>query len=135
MKREMGSLCNKSVFSSSHSFGFECQRRSNLHLLDDNTLMFIAGNVIQIVNMNTHEQKYVRSTTGGGIGAIAVREIQIQQAKTSSTSRPKGSSELPVLRRRRERRKSSNRHLSLSESQSLSRARIRYPIGLLSFVV
>lgn len=34
--------------------------------------MFIAGNVVELVNLETKEQKYLRSTSGGGIGALAV---------------------------------------------------------------
>jgi len=34
--------------------------------------MFIAGNIIQIVNLRTFQHRYLRSTSGGGIGALAV---------------------------------------------------------------
>ena len=56
----------------SHSFGFECTKRSNLHLLSPDDVVFSTGNVFQIFNLNTKEQINVRSTSGGGIGAIAV---------------------------------------------------------------
>ncbi|XP_064651335.1 cilia- and flagella-associated protein 44-like isoform X2 [Lineus longissimus] len=55
-----------------HSFGYDCQKRSNLHLLDENTVSFVAGNMVQILNLKTKEQTYIRSTSGGSIGAIAV---------------------------------------------------------------
>jgi hypothetical protein len=55
-----------------HSFGYDCQRRSNLHIIDKEHIVFIAGNMVEIVNISTKEQQYLRSTSGGGIGAIAV---------------------------------------------------------------
>ncbi|XP_046572732.1 cilia- and flagella-associated protein 44-like isoform X2 [Haliotis rubra] len=55
-----------------HSFGYDCCRRANLFMLDSNTLIFIAGNLVQLLDINTKEQRYIRSTSGGGIGALAV---------------------------------------------------------------
>ena len=55
-----------------HSFGYDCKRRANLHMLDEETLIFIAGNFIQLLSIKTKQQTYLRSTSGGGIGAIAV---------------------------------------------------------------
>ena len=57
---------------SSHSFGYDCQKRSNLLMLDTHTCVFAAGNVVQLLNLQTKEQRYLRSTSGGGIGALAV---------------------------------------------------------------
>ena len=41
-------------------------------MLDTDTALFAAGNLIQLLNLRTKEHKYLRSTSGGGIGAIAV---------------------------------------------------------------
>ena len=41
-------------------------------MLDEETLIFIAGNFIQLLSIKTKQQTYLRSTSGGGIGAIAV---------------------------------------------------------------
>jgi hypothetical protein len=41
-------------------------------MLDEHTFCFAAGNLVQLLNLNTKEQKYIRSTSGGGIGAITV---------------------------------------------------------------
>ena len=57
---------------SSHSFGFECTKRSNLHVLDEENVLFAAGNTVQILNMKTQQQTHIRTTSGGGIGAVAV---------------------------------------------------------------
>lgn len=58
--------------SSSHSFGYDSGRRANLQLLDAKTLIFIAGNVLVLLDVDTKKQRYLRSCSGGGIGAIAV---------------------------------------------------------------
>ncbi|KAK6165219.1 hypothetical protein SNE40_023570 [Patella caerulea] len=55
-----------------HSFGYDCKKRCNLHMLDQYTLLFMAGNLVQLMNIQTKELTYIRSTSGGGIGAIAV---------------------------------------------------------------
>ncbi|XP_046733325.1 cilia- and flagella-associated protein 44 isoform X1 [Silurus meridionalis] len=54
----------------SHSFGYDCKRRGNLQLLDENTLAFMAGNILVLLDMNTKTQRYIPSSSGGGIGAI-----------------------------------------------------------------
>ena len=41
-------------------------------MLDENTAVFAAGNVVELLDLKTKEQKYLRSSSGGGIGAIAV---------------------------------------------------------------
>ncbi|MEQ2279095.1 hypothetical protein AMECASPLE_005935 [Ameca splendens] len=56
----------------SHSFGYDSGRRSNLKLLDDTTLMFIAGNLLVLLDVSTKQQRYLRSCIGGGIGSLAV---------------------------------------------------------------
>ncbi|XP_040053049.2 cilia- and flagella-associated protein 44 [Gasterosteus aculeatus] len=54
----------------SHSFGYDSGRRGNLQLLDDRTLIFIAGNLLVLLDVSTKEQRYLRSCSGGGIGSI-----------------------------------------------------------------
>lgn len=56
----------------SHSFGYDSRRRANLQLLDEKTLLFIAGNVLILLDVHSKNQRYLRSCSGGGIGAIAV---------------------------------------------------------------
>uniref|UniRef100_A0A8C9S6G7 Cilia- and flagella-associated protein 44 n=1 Tax=Scleropages formosus TaxID=113540 RepID=A0A8C9S6G7_SCLFO len=56
----------------SHSFGYDCGRRANLQLLDENTLVYIAGNLLILLDVMSKEQRYLRSCSGGGIGAIMV---------------------------------------------------------------
>lgn len=60
----------------SHSFGYDSGRRANLQLLDDRTLIFIAGNLLVLLDVSTKEQRYLRSCSGGGIGSIAVRRLK-----------------------------------------------------------
>ncbi|KAM3599542.1 uncharacterized protein V6R79_007770 [Siganus canaliculatus] len=53
-----------------HSFGYDSGRRANLQLLDDTTLIFIAGNLLVLLDISTKEQRYLRSCGGGGISSI-----------------------------------------------------------------
>ncbi|XP_038318346.1 cilia- and flagella-associated protein 44 isoform X1 [Canis lupus familiaris] len=55
-----------------HSFGYDCKKRANLQLLDSNTVMYIAGNQLILLNLKTKEQIYLRSSSGRGIGVIGV---------------------------------------------------------------
>ncbi|XP_051907853.1 cilia- and flagella-associated protein 44-like [Hippocampus zosterae] len=56
----------------SHSYGYDSGRRANLQLLDDKTLVFIAGQLLILLDVCTKQQRYLRSCSGGGIGAIGV---------------------------------------------------------------
>ena len=47
-------------------------------MLDIETSVFAAGNLVQILNIRTREQIYLRSTSGGGIGAIAVSKNNVE---------------------------------------------------------
>ncbi|XP_061656400.1 cilia- and flagella-associated protein 44-like isoform X3 [Syngnathoides biaculeatus] len=58
----------------SHSFGYDCGRRANLQLLDDRTLVFIAGQLLILLDVCTKQQKYLRSSSGCGIGSIGVSQ-------------------------------------------------------------
>ncbi|XP_077985504.1 cilia- and flagella-associated protein 44-like isoform X2 [Glandiceps talaboti] len=62
----------QNLLSLHHSFGYDCKKRSNLQMLDPNTVIFAAGNIVEILNLQTKEQQYLRTSSGGGIGAIAV---------------------------------------------------------------
>ncbi|XP_054683235.1 cilia- and flagella-associated protein 44 [Grus americana] len=55
-----------------HSFGYDCTRSVNLLLMDSQTLMYIAGNQVVLLDLKTKSQNYLRSSSGGGIGFITV---------------------------------------------------------------
>ncbi|EDV19473.1 uncharacterized protein TRIADDRAFT_33519 [Trichoplax adhaerens] len=55
-----------------HSFGYECTKASNLFMMDTQHVLFSAGNFVQILNLTSGQQQHIRTTGGGGIGAIAV---------------------------------------------------------------
>ncbi|XP_006864267.1 PREDICTED: WD repeat-containing protein 52-like [Chrysochloris asiatica] len=55
-----------------HSFGYDCRKRANLQLLDNNTVMYIAGNQLILLDLKTKKQMYLQSCSGGGIGVIGV---------------------------------------------------------------
>ncbi|KAK7105366.1 cilia- and flagella-associated protein 44-like [Littorina saxatilis] len=67
-----GSGLPNDLLSLQHSFGYDCQRRNNLYILDEKHLMFMAGNILQLLNIDTKKHTYIRSTSGGSIGALAV---------------------------------------------------------------
>ena len=48
-----------------------------MHMLDEENIIFAAGNVVQILNIKSNEMKYIRTIGAGGIGAIAVRNFII----------------------------------------------------------
>lgn len=54
------------------SFGYDCQKRSNLLLIDEDTLLYGAGNLLVLFKISSREQTYLRTLGGGGIGAITV---------------------------------------------------------------
>ncbi|XP_061733169.1 cilia- and flagella-associated protein 44-like [Nerophis ophidion] len=67
-----GSDLPENLLLLNHSFGYDCQRRENLQLLDDTTLIYVAGQLLVLLDVSTRQQRYLRSCSGGGIGAIRV---------------------------------------------------------------
>ena len=55
-----------------HSFGWETQKRNNLHRLGDNKLLSSAGNSLLLLDLDTLEQQFLLGIDMGGIGAITV---------------------------------------------------------------
>ncbi|XP_038658265.1 cilia- and flagella-associated protein 44 [Scyliorhinus canicula] len=56
----------------SYSFGYDCTRRVNIQLIDEQTILFVAGNLVILMDIKTKEQRNVRSSTGGSIGIVMV---------------------------------------------------------------
>ncbi|XP_051907851.1 cilia- and flagella-associated protein 44-like isoform X2 [Hippocampus zosterae] len=71
-----GSNLPENLLNLSHSFGYDCRRRANLQLVQDKTLIFIAGQMLILFDVNTKQQRYIRSCSGAGIGAIGVHPSQ-----------------------------------------------------------
>ncbi|KAM6141028.1 LOW QUALITY PROTEIN: cilia- and flagella-associated protein 44 [Pterocles gutturalis] len=59
-----------------HSFGYDCTRSVNLLLMDSQTLLYIAGNQVVLLDQKTKSQSYVRSSSGGGIGFIVAHPMK-----------------------------------------------------------
>ena len=55
-----------------HAFGFGCTRRSNLHYLDDHTVMSAQGNTVMFLDTNRMTTEYMFGVEGRGIGALTV---------------------------------------------------------------
>ena len=60
------------LLSLHHSFGYDLLRRSNLYVLDYDTVMFISGNLVHFLTLSTGKLSYLRSASGLGIGSLAV---------------------------------------------------------------
>lgn len=60
---------------SRHSFGFNCQRLFNLCLIAPDVLVFASGNFIHFFSISKKSISTRRSSCGGGIGYITVRNV------------------------------------------------------------
>lgn len=58
---------------SSRSFGYDCRRRGNLHVLDNKTVMFVAGSVVELIDLSTGQHRYIPTVGGYSIGTLVVR--------------------------------------------------------------
>ena len=57
----------------SQSYGYDCLRPYNLHVLDDDTIVFITGNYLHFYSITEKQVNAVRrSASGYGIGHIAI---------------------------------------------------------------
>ncbi|XP_005088913.1 cilia- and flagella-associated protein 44 [Aplysia californica] len=59
-------------FDMIYSFGYDCQRMANLHVLDEETLMFMSGFVLTFFNHETKQKTHLRCLGGSSFGALAV---------------------------------------------------------------
>ena len=59
--------------NSSRSFGYDCHRRGNLHVLDNKTVMFVAGSVVELIDLSTGQHRYIHTVGGFSIGTLVVR--------------------------------------------------------------
>ncbi|KAJ3173567.1 Cilia- and flagella-associated protein 44 [Geranomyces variabilis] len=55
-----------------YNFGFESNRRNNIHFLNEHTIVTAVGNVLAFINITTLEQTYMPGLRDGAIGSIAV---------------------------------------------------------------
>ena len=65
-------LFRKRPISLVMSYGYDCQRMANLHVLDKETLVFMSGFVLTFFNHITKEQTYLRCIGGSCFGALAI---------------------------------------------------------------
>ena len=54
----------------SHSLGYDCTRRNNLHVVDAETLLYASGNLLHFLNCETGDLRFLR--TVGGVTALQV---------------------------------------------------------------
>ncbi|KAJ3162408.1 Cilia- and flagella-associated protein 44 [Geranomyces michiganensis] len=55
-----------------YNFGFESNRRNNIHFLNEHIIVTAVGNVLAFINVTTMEQTYMPGLRDGAIGSIAV---------------------------------------------------------------
>lgn len=54
------------------SFGFDSNRRGNIHFLANNVIMSSVGNLVSFLDLSTGQQTYLPGPRRGGIGSLAV---------------------------------------------------------------
>ena len=64
----------KDSLSLSHSLGYDCTRRNNLHVVDENTLLYASGNLLHFLNCGSGELRFLR--TIGGVTALQVHPTE-----------------------------------------------------------
>ncbi|XP_075252601.1 cilia- and flagella-associated protein 44-like isoform X3 [Convolutriloba macropyga] len=62
----------ESLLTLHHSFGYDCTKRANLHLLDEDHLLFSAGSLVVVLSMKLRKHTYLKVIGGGSVGAITV---------------------------------------------------------------
>ena len=60
----------KEALTLSHSLGYDCTRRNNLHVVDENTLLYASGNLLHFLDCGSGELRFLR--TIGGVTALQV---------------------------------------------------------------
>lgn len=59
--------------SLSHSLGYDCTRRNNLHVVDAKTLLYASGNLLHFLDCETGQLRFLR--TIGGVTALQVHPV------------------------------------------------------------
>ncbi|CAM4893268.1 unnamed protein product [Rotaria socialis] len=67
-----GKIFPENTLSMFRSFAYDCNKRGNLHILDNKTIMFVAGSVVELIDLPSGQHKYIRTTGGYSIGALIV---------------------------------------------------------------
>ncbi|CAF4618885.1 unnamed protein product [Rotaria sp. Silwood1] len=62
----------ENTLSMFRSYAYDCNKRGNLHILDNKTVMFVAACVIEIIDLSTGQHQYIQTTGGYSIGAVVV---------------------------------------------------------------
>ena len=55
-----------------HSFGTDLTKRSNLFLIENNVMIYVAGNSVLFENVRTLEKEYLICIDDGGVGCVVV---------------------------------------------------------------
>ncbi|XP_059160064.1 cilia- and flagella-associated protein 44-like [Physella acuta] len=71
-----------------HSFGYDAQRMANLHVLDEQTLVFMSGFVLTFLDHTTLHKTYLKCLGGSCFGALAVHPSKILFAAAEKGKNP-----------------------------------------------
>ena len=55
-----------------HLFGADLTRIANLHLIEDDIVIYISGNAVVFENIETKSKEYLLGIDENGVGAVAV---------------------------------------------------------------
>lgn len=62
----------KEVMGVHHVYGFDTARRGNLHFIEDDRIVSVAGSFVVFENISTGEKEFLTSLAETGIGCVAV---------------------------------------------------------------
>lgn len=62
----------KEVMGVHHVYGFDTARRGNLHFIEDDRIISVAGSFIVFENIHTGAKEFLTSISETGIGCVAV---------------------------------------------------------------
>jgi len=66
------SIPSRSYFSLNQVYGADFGRHNNIHVLDNDTIVYAIGNAVRIHNVTTGSMRYIYGRDGAGVGAVAV---------------------------------------------------------------
>ncbi|XP_063718325.1 cilia- and flagella-associated protein 44-like isoform X2 [Symsagittifera roscoffensis] len=62
----------ESLLTLHHAFGYDCTKRANLHILDEDHLLFSAGSLTVVLSIKLRKHTYLKVIGGGSVGALTV---------------------------------------------------------------
>ncbi|XP_071455109.1 cilia- and flagella-associated protein 44 [Hetaerina americana] len=70
-----GCTVPENVLEFQHSYGYNCKKKFNLCIVGGSTIIFIAGNILTFLDIETKELLFKKSAVGGGIGFVCANPV------------------------------------------------------------